>query len=128
MNARPLSPFLVYRFMYTMVLSFAHRITGVCLVGGVLLLTYGLVALAGSEETFEQARRFFSHWTIRVVLLGLLVAFFYHLSNGIRHLFWDLGVGYEKSHARRSGWWVVAATAVLTALALWIAARAGGGS
>jgi len=100
MNTRPLSPFLVYRFMYTMVLSFAHRITGTCLVVGALLLTYGLVALAGSAASFEQARRFFSHWAIRVVLVGLLAAFFYHLSNGIRHLFWDLGVGYEKSQAR----------------------------
>ena len=128
MNARPLSPFLVYRFKYTMVLSFAHRITGASLSVAALLLTYGVVAVAGSEQSFEQARRFFSHWTIRVILLGLLVAFFYHLSNGIRHLFWDLGLGYEKSQARRSGWWVVASTAVLTALALWIAARAGSAS
>lgn len=128
MNARPLSPFLVYRFMYTMVLSFAHRVTGVCLGLGALLVSYGLVALAGGEESFEQARRFFSHWTIRVVLLGLLVAFFYHLSNGIRHLVWDLGAGYEKSQARRSGWWVLVSTVILTALALWIAARAGGAS
>ena len=126
MNPRPLSPFLVYRFMYTMVLSFAHRVTGACLGIGALLLSYGLVALAGSEQAFEQARRFFSHWTIRVALVGLLVAFFFHLSNGIRHLFWDLGVGYEKAQARRSGWWVVASTVVLTALAVWMAARAGG--
>jgi succinate dehydrogenase / fumarate reductase cytochrome b subunit len=128
MNARPLSPFLVYRFMYTMVLSFAHRVTGAALVIAALLLTYGLVALAGGEGPFERARRFFTHWSIRVVLLGLLVAFFYHLSNGIRHLVWDLGVGFEKAQARRSGWFVVASTVVMSGLALWIAARAGSGS
>jgi succinate dehydrogenase / fumarate reductase cytochrome b subunit len=128
MNERPLSPFLVYRFMYTMVLSFAHRITGILLSVGALLLTYGLVALAGGVESFERARLLFRHWTLQLVMLGLTISIFFHLSNGIRHLFWDLGLGYEKTQARRSGWLVVASTILLTALSMWLAVHAGGGS
>lgn len=127
MNERPLSPFLVYRFMYTMLLSFAHRISGVCLSMGALLLTYGLVALAGDSESFERARVFFGHWILQVVLLGLTIAFFFHLANGIRHLLWDLGHGYEKREARRSAVFVIVATILLTALALWLALRSAGG-
>ena len=125
MNQRPLSPFLVYRFMYTMVLSFMHRITGVFMSVGALLLTYGLVALAGDVSSFERARSFFRHWTLQLVMLTLTISFFYHLSNGIRHLAWDLGWGYEKAKARRSAWMVAVSTVVLTALSLWVAVRAG---
>ncbi len=128
MNERPLSPFFVYRFMYTMMLSFAHRITGVCLSAGALLLTYGLLALAGNAESFERARLFFRHWIVQVVMLGLTIAFFFHLSNGIRHLFWDLGHGYEKSQARRSAVFVIVATILLTGLSIWLAVRSAGGA
>jgi len=127
MNERPLSPFLVYRFMYTMVLSFAHRMTGVFMTVGALLLVYGLLALAGDAATFEQARVFFRHWAVQLLMLGLTVSFFFHLSNGVRHLFWDIGWGFEKHQARRSGWWVVISTLVLTVAALWMAVCGGRG-
>jgi succinate dehydrogenase / fumarate reductase cytochrome b subunit len=126
MNERPLSPYLVYRFMYTMVLSFTHRVTGVFMSISALLLIYGLVALAGDAASFERARAFFGHWAVQLGMLALTISFFYHLSNGIRHLFWDIGWGFETSQARRSGWFVVASTLLLTALSIWIALRAGG--
>jgi succinate dehydrogenase / fumarate reductase cytochrome b subunit len=112
--------------MYTMVLSFAHRLTGLGLSVGALLLTYALVALAGGVESFERARLIFRHWSVQLVMLALTLCFFFHFSNGIRHLFWDIGRGYEKTQARRSGWLVVASTLVLTALLMWLAVRAGG--
>jgi succinate dehydrogenase / fumarate reductase, cytochrome b subunit len=126
MSERPLSPFLLYRFTYTMVLSFVHRLTGLFVSVGALLLVYGLVALAGDARSFEHARVFFRHWMLQLAMLGLTVAFFYHLSNGVRHLFWDIGWGFEKTQARRSGWLVVASTLVLTALAMWIALQSAG--
>ena len=128
MNERPLSPFLVYRFMYTMVLSFVHRLTGVFMSMGALLLTFALVALAGDAASFERARACFGHWTMRLAMLALTVSFFYHLSNGIRHLLWDLGWGFEKAQARRSAWVVVAGTIVMSALFLWVAVHAGSGT
>ena len=125
MTERPLSPYLVYRFMYTMVLSFLHRITGVFMSVGALLLAYALAALAGDAASFERARAFFSHWTLQLVMFTLTLGFFFHLSNGIRHLVWDLGWGFEKAQARRSAWWVVACTILLTALSIGIAVRTG---
>jgi succinate dehydrogenase / fumarate reductase cytochrome b subunit len=128
MIERPLSPFLIYRFMYTMVLSFAHRLTGLLMSIGALLLTYGLTALAGDAASFERARAFFRHWTLQLVMLALTISFFYHLSNGIRHLCWDLGWGFERAQARRSGWFVIVSTILLTALSMWIAVHAGNGT
>jgi succinate dehydrogenase / fumarate reductase cytochrome b subunit len=125
MNPRPLSPYLVYRFMYTMVLSFAHRLTGVALSVGSLLLVYAVFALSGDAVRFEHARVFFRHWAVQTMILALAVCFFYHLSNGVRHLLWDIGWGFEKVQARRSGWFVVVSTLALSALAVWLAVRAG---
>ena len=128
MNERPLSPFLIYHFMYTMVLSFVHRLTGLLMSIGALLLTYAHVALAGDAASFERARVFFRHWTLQLVMLALTVSFFYHLSNGIRHLCWDMGWGFERAQARRSGWFVIASTVLLTALSMWVAVREGNGT
>lgn len=118
-RARPLSPFLsVYRLMYTMVLSITHRITGVILSVGLLLLAYWLMALASGPIQFASATRVLSHWFFRLLLAGWLLAFCYHLCNGIRHLTWDLGYGLEKKDARQSAWMtVVAALIIFVALA-----------
>jgi succinate dehydrogenase / fumarate reductase cytochrome b subunit len=116
MRSRPLSPHLgVYKFMYTMALSIFHRITGVALSAGLLLLAYWLMALAGGEDSYERAYRWMSHWTVQVLLAGWLFAFVYHLCNGIRHLTWDAGYGLEKHEARRSATVTVLATLVIFA-------------
>ena len=121
---RPLSPHLqVYTPQLTSILSIMHRITGVALGVGTLLLVYWLAAAAGGEDSYAAAQDFIGSFFGRLLLFGWTVALYYHLANGIRHLFWDAGYGYELPTVYRSGWIVVAATAALTMLS-WIAAYA----
>ena len=126
---RPLSPHLqIYRWQYTSVLSILHRITGVALAVGTLLLVYWLVATAAGPDAFATAQAFIGSILGRVLLFGWTVALFYHLANGIRHLLWEAGRGFELRTAYASGWAVVIATAALSLIA-WIAGYAsrGGG-
>lgn len=103
MSQRPLSPHLgVYRFAYTMALSFAHRISGLALTLGIGTLVYWLMCAAAGESAYERAVSLLSGWYFRVLLLAWLAAFCYHLINGLRHLSWDAGYGLEKLQARRS--------------------------
>lgn len=121
---RPLSPHMqVYKPQLTSMMSFAHRITGVALSAGLLLLLYWLGALAGGPESYAGAQALIGSWFGRLVLFGFTLALFYHLGNGIRHLFWDAGYGFELPHAYASGKAVLIATVVLTLLT-WIAAYA----
>lgn len=121
---RPLSPHLqVYRPQMTSILSITHRMTGVALALGAILLVYWLAAAASGAEAFEDARGLIGSWIGRLALFGWTLALFYHLCNGIRHLFWDAGHGYALPVAERSGWAVLAATVILT-LAVWIAGYA----
>jgi succinate dehydrogenase / fumarate reductase cytochrome b subunit len=117
---RPLSPHLqIYRPQLTSVLSIIHRLSGVALAVGTLLLVYWLAAAAGGPESFESAQSFVGSFVGRLLLFGWTVGLFYHLCNGIRHLAWDVGLGFELDEVYRSGWTVVAATAVLSLL-VWI--------
>ncbi len=114
---RPLSPHIqIYRPQLTSVLSILHRISGVVLGGGTLLLTWWLIAAVEGPEEFARVQTIMGSWLGRVVLLGFTLAFFYHLCNGIRHLFWDLGQGFELRSVYKSGRWVVGLTVVLTLL------------
>lgn len=122
---RPLSPFMMYRFEYTMILSFLHRMTGCALSVGLLLLAYWLLSLAGGPAAYAQAQEVFSSWPVQFLLLGFSFSFFYHLLNGVRHLFWDVGMGFDKRTARASGWAVFIGGVVLTAL-LWAVLLIGG--
>jgi succinate dehydrogenase cytochrome b subunit len=120
-QGRPLSPHLqVYRPQYTSVLSILHRITGVALFAGTLLLVYWLVAAATGAEAYETARDLIGSFLGRLLLFGWTVALFYHLCNGIRHLFWDIGIGLELRPSFLSGMAVLAATLILT-LVTWFA-------
>ena len=103
-HPQPLSPFLNYRWQYTMALSFLHRLTGCALSVGLLLFVYWLVSAASGAEAYEQALRVLGHPLGRTLLFGFSFAFFYHLMNGVRHLVWDSGHGFEKRTARTSGW------------------------
>ena len=117
---RPLSPHLqVYRPQMTSMLSILHRITGVALAVGMLLLIYWLAAAASGAEAFATAQSLIGSFIGRLFLFGWTFALFYHLCNGIRHLFWDAGMGLEIEAAERSGWVVLGATGVLT-LASWV--------
>jgi succinate dehydrogenase / fumarate reductase cytochrome b subunit len=118
---RPLSPDIqVYRPQLTSVLSISHRVTGVALSAGALLLVSWLVAAAGGPQTYALVQRFLSSWIGLLLLLGWTFSFFFHLCNGVRHLVWDAGYGFELRTIYASGWTVVAASTVLT-LAAWMA-------
>jgi succinate dehydrogenase / fumarate reductase cytochrome b subunit len=118
---RPLSPHLqVYKFQLTSVLSIMHRATGLALSVGTVFLVWWLLAAARGDAAYAKAQWFWGSWLGILMLLGWTASLFFHLCNGIRHLFWDGGHGYELPTVYRSGWSVVIATAVLTVIA-WIA-------
>ncbi len=122
---RPLSPHLqIYRPQLTSVLSIAHRGTGLLLVAGAGLLAWWLLAAAAGPGAYAHVERFFGSIVGLVVLAGVSFSLFFHLCNGVRHLFWDAGMGLELDRAYRSGWAVVAAALLLTVLA-WLWALAG---
>ncbi|MDJ0982336.1 MAG: succinate dehydrogenase, cytochrome b556 subunit [Kiloniellales bacterium] len=131
---RPLSPHLqVYRPQLTSMLSITHRLTGVALAIGTFLLVWWLVAAATGPEAYATAQVAISSVIGRLLLFGWTLALFYHLCNGIRHLFWDAGYGYELKSAYASGWAVMAGSVALTLLAwIWgyaaLAGTVGGGS
>lgn len=118
-KARPLSPHLqIYRLPLPALLSITHRMTGVILSSGTLLLTIWLVALAGGPESFAYAMMIVGHPLGQLVLFGYSAALFYHMCNGIRHLNWDRGRGLEIESVYRSGKITIALAIGLTAL-LW---------
>lgn len=102
-----------------MLLSILHRIAGVGLGLGAILLVYWLCAAASGPAAFANAQAFVGSWFGILLLLGFSLALFFHLANGIRHLFWDAGRGFELKTAYASALAVGAATIALTALA-WI--------
>jgi len=121
---RPLSPHLqIYRWPITMATSILHRASGVGLGFGTLLLAWWLVAAAAGPEYFAYVQGVLGSWLGRLILLGFTWALFFHLCNGIRHLVWDIGIGFEKAAASRASWIVIAASVVLTILA-WVLAYA----
>ena len=116
----PLSPFMFptwYRFQITSALSILHRLTGIALAVGSILLTWWLVAVAAGGELFAATHVFIRSPVGRVLLFLWSAAFFYHLCNGIRHLAWDAGYGFELRSAYRGGYIVIAVALVLTVLA-----------
>lgn len=121
MRSRPLSPHVsVYRFQYTMIGSFTHRVTGVAMSVGLLVLVGWLAAAASGAEAYAAAVALLSSVFFRILLAGWLLAFCYHLFNGVRHLAWDLGFGYEKPEARRSFRVTIVASLVLFAVLAWL--------
>ena len=115
---RPLSPHLqIYRPQWTSVLSILHRIAGIIMAIGGVLVAWWLWAVADGGGHYQFARDFFASLVGQGLLLAWSICTFYHLCNGIRHLVWDIGVGLSLPAAFRSGVLVVVATAILTALA-----------
>ena len=116
---RPLSPHLqVYRLPVTAVMSILHRVTGVALTVGLVGVVWMLVAAATSEDAYNLFLGYAGSIIGKLFLFGWSVALFYHACNGIRHLSWDLGFGLTILDVYRSGYVVLGATCVLTAL-LW---------
>lgn len=112
---RPLSPHLqIYKPQLTSMLSISHRLTGVALGIGTLFLVWWLIAAATGDDAFATAQGFFGSWLGLLLLFGWTYSFFFHLCNGVRHLLWDTGYGFDLHTAYRTGWTVVAASGVLT--------------
>jgi len=112
---RPLSPFLIYKWRYTMALSFLNRVTGCALTVGIFLFVYWLVAISNGTEAYASAQQFFEYPLVKVLLVLFSYAFFYHLLAGVRHLVWDTGHGLERRSAQLSGWVAFIGSIVLTA-------------
>jgi succinate dehydrogenase / fumarate reductase cytochrome b subunit len=94
--ARPLSPHLqIYRPMLTMMMSIIHRITGIGLYFGIILLVWWLTAASISDGYFDFVQGFFGHWFGRLVLFGFTWALIHHALGGLRHLLWDTGRGFD---------------------------------
>jgi succinate dehydrogenase / fumarate reductase, cytochrome b subunit len=115
MRERPLSPHLsVYKmYRYTLLTSILNRITGCILSVGLIVLVYWLMAVAGGQQAYERANALLGLAIFKLVYLGLLIAFVYHLVAGVRHLVWDTGRGLERPQAKRSAVIVVSTTVVL---------------
>ncbi|MCX8254790.1 Succinate dehydrogenase, cytochrome b556 subunit [Beijerinckiaceae bacterium RH AL1] len=120
--ARPLSPHLmIYRPMLTMMMSIAHRITGIALYVGALLLAWYLIALAGGPESFATVSAVFGSLLGKLVLFLFTWALFHHFMGGIRHFVWDLGYGMGARERELLAWGTLIGGLALT-LIVWLAA------
>ena len=120
--ARPLSPHLsIYKPQLTSILSILHRMTGVALAFGLVIFVWWLVSLASGPESYAKFVSCAQSVAGQIVLFGLTVAFFYHLSCGIRHLLWDTGVFLEIRETYKTGRIVLAATVIMTTI-VWLKA------
>jgi succinate dehydrogenase / fumarate reductase cytochrome b subunit len=117
---RPLSPHLsVYRWPITMTLSILHRASGVALSVGLIVLVLWLESAAFGGDAYRDFATFMQGGLGRLLLAGFSFAFFFHMANGVRHLFWDAGRGFEIRQANASAWLVLAFTIIAT-LAYWL--------
>ena len=113
--SRPLSPYWIYRWQITMWLSSLHRITGLLLSAGAIALAVWLIALASGKDAFADVQAVYGSTWFKAPLIAWTFCFFLHLTNGLRHLFWDAGVGFDRSTIKASGWAVLLVTVVATA-------------
>jgi succinate dehydrogenase / fumarate reductase cytochrome b subunit len=117
---RPLSPHLqIYRPQLTSVLSITHRASGIALAFGTLLLMWWIASVVRGPDAFALVQHFLASFIGRLLLFGWTWALFFHLANGVRHLAWDAGLGFDLESTTVSGWLAVAASAVLT-LVTWL--------
>jgi len=116
-KTRPLSPHLqIYKLPLPAVMSITHRISGVVLSSGTVLLAFWLMMLGSGEAGFATAQMILSHPAGMLVLAGYSAALFYHGCNGVRHLFWDMGKGLTIEALYRSGRLTIGLAVVLFVL------------
>jgi succinate dehydrogenase / fumarate reductase cytochrome b subunit len=125
MRARPLSPHMtIYRMSrYSLLTSFANRLSGMALSAGLLLFIYWLTSLARGAHVYARAQDVLGSGAAKLLYIGIIAAFSYHLAAGVRHLIWDTGRGLEKAQSQRSAAWVIGAALLLTVLCSWWALR-----
>jgi len=97
-------------------LSILHRLTGLALIAGAVMLVAWFFSLAYSVALANNIYKFFSFSIGKLILMAWTFAFSYHFFNGIRHLFWDVGKGFELTDVNKSGMMVVVAALIVTAL------------
>lgn len=125
-NNRPLSPHLqVYRLPLSAMISIVHRATGAFLAMGTALLVWWLMAIADGEVAFQAAQSVMGGFFGRLFLFGWTFSLFFHLANGIRHLIWDAGYGFEKHEVSQSSIIVIGTAGFLTFM-VWVMAFAFG--
>ena len=118
-NNRPLSPHLdIYQYQITWTVSIMHRLTGIAMMVGLLLITAWFLSAAFSIELFLVIVNFLRSWVGIFVIFGSLWAVWFHFLNGVRHLFWDAGYGFNLETVARSGWTVVFGSIILTILSV----------
>lgn len=120
-DKRPLSPHLtIYKPIPTMVVSILHRMTGAALYFGTLLLAWWLIAAASGEIWFNAVNGFMGSFIGRLILFGFTWALVQHMLGGIKHLFWDVGLGFDKDFATKIALLTLLASAIIT-VAIWYA-------
>jgi succinate dehydrogenase / fumarate reductase cytochrome b subunit len=118
-SQRPLSPHLqIYKPQITSMLSITHRLTGLVLTTAVVALVFWVFALASKPACFYAMLQFYQSWFGKFLLWGWWTSFFYHFANGIRHLVWDTGFGFELKETYASGWTVAILTCLMAAIGL----------
>ena len=126
-RARPLSPHLtIYRWPVTMATSITHRMTGIALSAGTIVVAWWLIAAASGPEAYDVFATAAQSIAGKVVLFGLTWSLCYHLLSGIRHLGWDLGYGFDLRTAEAMSWAVIVGSVAL-AVALFALALTGKG-
>ena len=105
-----------------MTLSILHRATGVAMAVGLIVLAAWLSNAAASAEAYSHFVAMMSTLVGRLLLIGWSFAFFFHMANGVRHFFWDVGRGFEKRQANASAWFVLI-LAVVATVGFWVLAR-----
>lgn len=119
---RPLSPHLqIYRLPLNAILSITHRLTGLILALGAVLVVAAVITAASGPQPYRVLAAVLTHWGGQVVLAAFTLALYFHLCAGIRHLFWDAGYGYELDTARRSSYGILVGAIVLT-VTTWVLA------
>jgi len=109
-------------------LSITHRATGVALTAGAVLFSYWIMAATYGPDAFAPAQGLLGSWFGQLVLWGMTFSLFFHLGNGVRHLGWDIGWGYELDKLRTSGWLTMVFAISMTVLTLVVAYAAAGGN
>lgn len=126
-SKQPLSPHLqIYRLPLTAILSITHRATGVILAFGAMLLVLVLSAAANSPETYATAHQQLDTWYGQIFLIGLTFSLYLHFCNGIRHLFWDVGIGFELDTVDKTAKLAIFVSIVFTVATWWVASSMAG--
>lgn len=121
-SRHPTSPHIqIYRMPLTALLSITHRATGVILAIGAVFLIWVLTALSAGPESYAKVQPILQSWFGYLVLFGITFSLYFHFCNGIRHLFWDVGMGFELETSDKTAKLAIIVSTILT-IATWVVA------